>query len=120
MGKYAGLFSLILVSLLCVGFLLGFYFGRNSSDTDVLISQLPTQTSGEVSTDETQIQIVNINTATVEQLQTLPGIGPVLAQRIIDYRATNGPFQTTGDLSRVEGISTKRLAAILDYITTGG
>jgi competence protein ComEA len=47
---------------------------------------------------------ININTASVEQLDLLPGIGPVLAQRIVDYRQAHGSFQRTGDILEVEGI----------------
>jgi competence protein ComEA len=47
---------------------------------------------------------VNLNSATIEQLDTLPGIGPVLAQRIVDYRTTNGPFAAVDDLNDVSGI----------------
>ena len=122
MKKYIGLFSCILVSLLCVGFLLGFYLGRNGAGSDVHISKLPSQPVSSDATDESlpQIEVVNINTATLDQLQTLPGIGPVLAQRIIDYREANGPFKNPADLAQVEDIGKKRLEAILDYITTGG
>jgi len=62
--------------------------------------------------------LININTATREQLESLPGIGPVLAQRIIDYREQHGPFQAVGQLTMVEGIGSKRLAALLSLITT--
>lgn len=61
--------------------------------------------------------LVNINTATLEQLDTLPGIGPVLAQRIIDYREDHGPFTSLGQLILVDGIGEKKLAAILPLIT---
>ena len=53
-------------------------------------------------------------------LQTLPGIGPTYAQRIIDYREEHGPFRTVGELMNISGIGEKRLEAIWDLVTTGG
>src|SRR5438477_2985005 len=50
------------------------------------------------------IAAVNINTATKEQLDALPGIGPVKAQAIVDYRAKNGNFKSVEDLKKVPGI----------------
>ena len=64
--------------------------------------------------------LVDINTATLDELQTLSGIGPVIAQRIIDYRTANGSFQRVEDLLQVSGIGEKRLEAIVDYVTAGG
>ena len=63
---------------------------------------------------------VDINTADLDALMTLPGIGEVLAQRILDYRQKNGNFQSLEELTNVNGIGTKRLEAILDYATAGG
>ncbi len=61
-------------------------------------------------------KLVNINTATVEELQTLRGIGPVLAQRIIEYRAAHGPFQTVEEIIQVSGIGPVTFAGFRDRI----
>ncbi len=60
---------------------------------------------------------VNINTATAADLETLPHIGPALAQRIIAYREANGPFQRIEDLQNVEGIGEARYNDIAPLIT---
>lgn len=60
---------------------------------------------------------LNINTASLEQLQTLNGIGPVLAQRILDDRTRNGPYRSVDDLLRVSGIGPKLLAALAPHVT---
>ena len=63
---------------------------------------------------------VNINTADANELDALPGIGPVLAQAILDYRAEHGDFQTLDELLEVRGIGSAKLDAMRDEITTGG
>lgn len=62
-------------------------------------------------------KLLNVNTATQEELEALPGIGPTIAQRIIEWRETEGPFQKVEDLLQVSGIGPARLAAIRDLIT---
>jgi len=60
--------------------------------------------------------LVNLNTATAQEIESLPGIGPVLAARIIEYRAQN-PFTTVDDLQFVSGIGPKRMEAIRPFVT---
>ena len=60
---------------------------------------------------------ININKATVKELQTLPGIESVIAQRIVDYRHEYGPFKKIEDLMQVKGIGKKRFERIKDLIT---
>lgn len=61
---------------------------------------------------------VNLNTATTEELDGLPGIGPATAQKIVDDRARNGPFASPEDLMRVPGIGPKKFDALKDLVTT--
>ncbi len=61
---------------------------------------------------------VNLNTATAEELDGLPGIGPATAQKIVDDRARNGPFASPEDLMRVPGIGPKKFDALKDLVTT--
>jgi competence protein ComEA len=60
---------------------------------------------------------VNINKASAEELDKLPGIGPTTAQKIIDYREKNGPFQRIEDLLKIPGIGPSTLEAIKAMIT---
>ncbi len=64
--------------------------------------------------------MVDINTASLAELDTLPGVGPVTAQRIIEYRTANGPFRTPDDLINVKGIGPKKLQKMRDRIRVGG
>ena len=73
--------------------------------------------AGAASVDPSAVSdLVNINTASAAELQTLSGIGPSMAQSIIDERTQNGPFASVDDLMRVSGIGEKKLAKIKDCI----
>lgn len=136
---------LLVVFLVASAFTGGFFLGRSVDRSEVRLSHsmtttvattapattLPPQPSAPTSQPSTVAppatvpapstdNRININTASIEELVTLPNIGPVLAQRIVDYRKAHGSFRSIGELTEVEGIGEKRLEAILDYITIGG
>ena len=100
---------LLVIGVVLLALIAGFFLGRNSTYSPIVVSKLPTkpQSSG----------LLNINVATHEELMTLPGIGEVLSQRIIDYRDANGPFSRLSDLTFVDGIGLDILEKIMDYAT---
>ena len=122
--------TIVLFVLLCVfiTLILGVFIGRQSVTGMMLIPEkLPPADQSVTSEENNIIQDrptgngkININTASAGMLETLPNIGSVLAQRIVDYRIENGNYTTLDDLLLVEGIGEKRLEEIREYITVGG
>lgn len=132
--KKSAIIVFLTITVAFAAFVSGFYIGRNYDTGDIFIQGItePSTVTTAPSASQTQTAsastpagsstplMININTATLEQLDLLPGIGPVTAQAIIDYRTEFGPFETPEDLLNVKGIGEKKLAAILEFITTGG
>ena len=122
---------LVLITCIFAAFVFGFFAGRNLNRTPVQIraissvadaSTVPAAENTTENPAPSQASVsfpLNINTATAPQLETLPGIGTVIAQRIVDYRNTYGPFSSPGQLLNVSGIGEKKLDSIWDYITIG-
>jgi len=79
--------------------------------TPAVEAEFPTPAS------DTSQDLVNLNTATVEELDALPGIGPTTAQKIIDYREENGPFIDIEEIMQVSGIGLSTFENIKDLIT---
>lgn len=107
---------LLAAACLLLGLVLGLSFGNRGSG-ELHITATARHVSG---VPEEVSLLVNINTASVQQLSVLPGIGEGYAGRIVEYRESNGPFAAPEELLLVEGIGQARLEAILDYITIGG
>ena len=75
----------------------------------------PAQTALELLPEEK----LDLNSATAEELQKLPGIGETLSRAIVDYREEHGPFRSVEELLQVPGIGEKRLDEIRDLVTVG-
>ena len=110
-----------------VAFMSGLYLGRQMSMPAIRMTSglpdMPTELIEPSEETEAEVRVslpIDINTANLSELMELPDIGEVLAQRIIDYRAENGPFDTIEDIMKVYGISDKRYAKIKDLICIGG
>lgn len=120
---------LAVVTALFVGFTLGLFVGRNTGSGTVTLAVSPQMqtaptaaatAAAETVPEETVSFPVNINTADVDTLTALPGIGRVLAERIVAYRRQNGSFRAIEEITKVEGIGEKKAEAILELITVGG
>lgn len=79
-------------------------------------SSQPQVEHASVSQSRSHARCVNLNTATAQELKDLPGIGDVMAQRVIDYRERHGRFRRKEDVIIVEGFSEKKYHAIADLI----
>lgn len=101
--------------------------GPSEQITEATAAEASESTDAAVQTDSTAATtpekdangLININTATAATLMTLPGIGEVLAQRIVDYRLAHGSFKTVAELTNVKGIGEKKLEAIIALVTVG-
>ena len=83
---------------------------------------VPTHAQAQATTSSNSASgaLIDINSASQEALESLPGIGPVLAQRIDEYRESNGPFATIEDLLKVEGVGADTFEKLKELVTVGG
>ena len=108
----ADLRSINLAAPVVDGQMIAVPFQSDTADATVLVTVPPPTQS-----QSNNAPLVNLNTATIEELETVSGIGPVTAQNIIDYRDANGPFTSVDDLINVTRIGPTTLENLRPYLT---
>jgi competence ComEA-like helix-hairpin-helix protein len=111
----------LLFLLLPLASALGFFAGSSPvhAERSAAREALFSGEEGEAALELLPGEKLDLNRATAEELEILPGIGPVLAEAIVSYRQTHGPFASVEDLLSVPGIGEGRLAAIRDLVEIG-
>ena len=110
---------ILLACILCLG--TGLFLGRMLLRRNMGALALQTQKTviAEYTPSPAPEGCLNLNTASAGELAELPGIGPTLAERIVDYRRTNGWFRYPYELMDIPGIDEKTYTALRDRITVG-
>lgn len=116
--KKSNVWFLLIPVIISISILVGFFIYRITS-VDALTVEKNVDATESTRDPNTTGRPVNINTAGVEILTELPGIGEALAKRIVDYRTKNGPFSDIRDLLNVSGIGESKLDIIKDYLWIG-
>ena len=110
---------LLAVTALFVTFTLAFFIGRSSVHAQITTERAPEELVRELPEPEPepeQTPRLELNRATRAELEALPGIGAVLAERIVAWRSANGPFVSVEQIMDVEGIGEKKFAELRDSI----
>ena len=106
-----------MVAVLCLG--IGLFLGRMllRQRTGILAAEVGRSSIVELTPSPAPEGCLNLNTASVKELAELPGIGPVLAERIVEYRRTIGRFRYPYEITDISGIDEKIYSALRDRIT---
>lgn len=127
--KISATASLLFVTAIFCAFLVGLFVGRNYNHSDIqvtsigvaepLLSDVHRSSTNAASTAPAQ-DLLDLNDASFEELCTLPGIGEVLAGRIIQYRKANKGFLYVEELLEIDGMGYETFENLLNYVTVGG
>lgn len=108
--------ALLVGILVCIAVYVGIFIGKVNSRNTLYIPDMPEHTA----TDDENILKIDINAATLDELQMLPGVGKTIAGNIIRYREKYGKFVDILELQFVEGITKDLYKEIEKYLTVGG
>lgn len=106
-----GLGLMISGILICIAVYVGVFIGRNTTSDTVYLSKVDAYTA------DLQFQPINLNTAAMDDLTTLPGVGPKLSKAIIEYRDKYGDYVDVDELLDVDGMSNELYNSIKEYVT---
>lgn len=118
--KKGSRFLLIGITLFCCGLVIGILMGRwmNRYDVTLTVNDQPTLSTADAPKESKEERyLINVNSASADLLDTLPGVGPVIAQRIVEYRNENGPFTSKTELLNIDGIGAETVLKLYDLIT---
>ena len=97
--------------------IIGIFVGRNLTGAYIPVNKvISTDTTDTNNTTQPQDGRIDLNTATLQQLQLIPGVGEVIAQRILDYRTEQGGFHAVEELLHVSGIGEKKFEQMKQYV----
>jgi len=110
---------LLSVTVIFLSAMVGYHIGKNYVVASFTVSA--EKPIGKVDTEDAgTFHPLDINTATVEELDLIPGIGQSTAEAIVDYRTKNGPYKCVEDLLKIPGIGQAKLDSFKHLITAGG
>lgn len=112
--------AVLVITALLLALMGGYYLGAGRTEPLEELVSVQTSPPEEEPAASPEQKLVDINTAGLEELMTLPGIGEKRAQAILDYREEHGPFEYVEDLIQVPGIGEGILAGLMEYATAGG
>ena len=126
--KKSSVWTILVPAIFCALVLICMFIWRQTAIHRIQLEHPSISNSDSTDTDEqtdtkppkTPNERIDINTADWKALAKLPGIGEVLAKRIVEFRNKYGPFASVEDLLSVTGIGEKKLNNIISYITVGG
>ncbi len=122
--KKSGIWTILVPAFFCALVLICVFIWRHTAIRRIQLEH-PLYSASDSADSDTKLPIapnrkIDINAADWEVLAQLPGIGEVLAKRIVDFRNKYGPFASIEDLLKVPGVGEKKLKDINSYITVGG